>query len=83
MIGLYEFNQLELSKQKEIVWKQGIFLINRKENNLGLSLYKVSDFYVEVHLNNETNEIEKIRTFKSIEALTPYLDEIDLTKFGI
>ena len=80
MIGLYEFNQLELSKQKEIVWKQGIFLTNRKENNLGLSLYKVSDFYAEVHLNNDANVIEKIRTFKSVEPLAPYLDEIDLNK---
>ncbi|MFB1022428.1 MAG: hypothetical protein QMC40_06675, partial [Vicingaceae bacterium] len=60
-----------------------IFLTNRLEQNFGLTLYGLFDFYVEVHLNNETNEIEKIRAFKSIEPLTPYLDEIDLTKFGI
>jgi hypothetical protein len=49
---------------------------------MGLSLYKLFDFYAEVHLNNDTNEIEKIRTFKSIEQLDPYLDEIDSTELG-
>ena len=80
MIGLYEFNQLELSKQKEIVWSKGVFLTNRKAQNFGLTLYKVFDFYAEIYLNNDANVIEKIRTFKSVEPLAPYLDEIDLNK---
>lgn len=81
-MGIYEFNQLPLDGQEKLVWEDGIFLTNRLEQNFGLTLYSLFDFYVEVHLNNETNEIEKIRTFKSIEPLTHYLDEIDLTKFG-
>ena len=81
-MGIYEFNLLKLEQQKKLVWSEVIFLTNRLEQNFGLTLYSLFDFYVEVHLNNETNEIEKIRTFKSIEPLTPYLDEIDLTKLG-
>ena len=77
-MGIYEFNILELEQQKELVLKDAIFLTNRLESNMGLSLYRLFDFYTEVHLNNDTNEIEKIRTFKSIEPLQPYLDEIDL-----
>jgi hypothetical protein len=79
-MGIYEFNILELEQQKKLVWTDAIFLTNRIELNFGLSLYKLFDFYTEVHLNNDTNEIEKIRTFKSIEALQPYLDEIDLSQ---
>lgn len=79
-MGIYEFNLLELDQQKKLVWKDGIFLTNRKEQSLGLSLYRLFDFYAEVHLNNDTSEIEKIRTFKSVEQLDPYLDEIDLTE---
>ena len=82
-MGIYEFNLLKLEQQKKLVWSEVIFLTNRLEQNFGLTLYSLFDFYVEVHLNNETNEIEKIRTFKSIEPLTPYLDEIELTKFCI
>jgi hypothetical protein len=81
-MGIYEFNILELEQQKELVLKDAIFLTNRLESNMGLSLYKLFDFYAEVHLNNDTNEIEKIRTFKSIEQLDPYLDEIDSTELG-
>jgi hypothetical protein len=81
-MGIYEFNILELEQQKELVLKDAIFLTNRLESNMGLSLYRLFDFYTEVHLNNDTNEIEKIRTFKSIEQLDPYLNEIDLTELG-
>ena len=82
-MGIYEFNQLPLDGQEKLVQEDAIFLTNRLEQNFGLTLYGLFDFYVEVHLNNETNEIKKIRAFKSIEPLTPYLDETDLTKFGI
>lgn len=82
-MGIYEFNQLPLDGQEKLVREDGIFLTNRLEQNFGFTLYSLFDFYVEVHLNNEINEIEKIRTFKSIEPLTPYLDEIELTTFRI
>ena len=82
-MGIYEFNQLPLDGKEKLVWEDGIFLTNRLKQNLALTLYSLFDFYVEVHLNNEINEIEKIRTFKSIEPLTPYLDEIEFTKFCI
>ena len=79
-MDIYEFNHLVLDQQKKLVWQDGIFLTNRKVQNLGLSLYRLFDFYAEVHLNNGTSEIEKIRTFKSVEPLMPYLDEIDLNQ---
>jgi hypothetical protein len=81
-MGIYEFNILELEQQKGLVLKDAIFLTNRIEQNFGLSLYKLFDFYTEVHLNNDTNKIEKVRAFKGIEQLDPYLDELDLTELG-
>jgi hypothetical protein len=79
-MGIYEFNLLVLDQQTKLVWQDGIFLTNRIEQNFGLTLYRLFDFYVEVYLNNETNEIELIKTFTSIEPLAPYLDEIDINQ---
>ena len=75
-MGLYEFNLLQQNKWSLFIVKL-FFLTNRIEKPFGLSLYRLFDFYAEVYLNNDANEIEKVRTFNSIEPLTPYLDEID------
>ena len=80
-MGLYEFNLLQQNKQMELIYSEAVFLTNRIEKPFGLSLYRLFDFYAEVYLNNDNNEIEKVRTFKSIEPLAPYLDEIDLNKY--
>lgn len=78
-MGIYEFNQSSTEEQKQLVWKDAIFLTNRLEQNFGLTLYRLFDFYAEVYLKNDSNEIEKVKTFKSLEPLEHYLDEIGLT----
>ena len=75
-MGLYEFNLLQQNKWSLFIVKL-FFLTNRIEKPFGLSLYRLFDFFVEVSLNNE---IERVRTFKSIEPLAPYLDELDLDR---
>ena len=77
-MGIYEFNVLTIDEQQAILWNEATFLTNLKQEKFGLSLYRLFDFYAEVHLNNRTNKIEKVRTFKSLKALEPYLDNIDL-----
>lgn len=72
-LTLYEFNVLNENEKAQLVWDKGIFLHNRVEGNIGYGLYHLFDFYVEVQNDNEINEIIKIRSFKSISMLDPYL----------
>lgn len=81
-MDIYEFNQLLLDRLEKLVWKESIFSINRREQNIRLTLYRLFDFYAEVHLNNGITKIEKIRPCKSIALLDSYLYEVGLTDFG-
>lgn len=77
-MGLYEFKILSDSEKADIVWEHGVFLSNRIEADYGINLYSPSNFYVEIWYNQPNNKIQRIRTFKSIKPLEPYLGEIDL-----
>lgn len=77
-MGLYEFNQLDLDAKATTLWEHGQFLMLRIEGEFAINLYSLYDFYVEVWYQKNENRIERFRTFQSINALWPYLDQIDL-----
>lgn len=77
-MGLYEYNQLSLPEQLGLLWENGVFLFNRREEAFGINLYQVSDFYVESWLDDKQNKITKVRAFKNISQLEPYLENIDI-----
>lgn len=77
-LGLYEYNSLEDDQKATLLWDQGIFLMNRVDEKYSYNLYSLFDFFVEVWYDSKNNSIEKFRTFKTLEALEPYLDRIDL-----
>lgn len=79
-MSIYEFNTLSLKDRLTLTLEKGIFLHNRVEDQNGYNLYSLSDFYVELRLNNGTNEIDKVRSFRSINALEPYLKGIVISK---
>lgn len=80
MKSLYEFNALNEKEKLTFVKETGTFLMYRMEGVVvSLHLYHAGDFFVEIWLNMEDNEIEFIRTFKSTKCLQPYLDEISVT----
>lgn len=77
-IGIYEFNLMDDNSKAALLWGKGTFIMTRIENQYRINLYSLYDFFAEVWYNDEANSIDKIRTFKSIEALEPYLDNIKL-----
>lgn len=77
-ISLYEFNRLDIDSKYSLVWEHGVFLMNRYEGNFKINLYSLFDFFIEIWYQSEMSSIEKIRTFKSLEALEPYLEKIKL-----
>jgi hypothetical protein len=77
-LGLYEYNQFTPDEQAELLWDKGVFLINRMDDKYSYNLYSLFDFFVEVWYDSKKNSIYKFRTFKTVEALEPYLDRINL-----
>lgn len=77
-LGLYQYNVLDQDSKASMLWEHGKFLMNRFEGDFKINLYNLFDFSVEVWYQSELNSIEKIRTFKSLDALEPYLERISL-----
>ena len=75
---LYQFNVVTESEKTAIVWNEGHFEGDRKENNFSIMLYQVRSFYVELYYNGEENKISKLRSFSSINQLERYLNNIDV-----
>ena len=77
-IGLYEFNVLPEDQKAQMVWNHGTFLTNKADGKKAVTLYSLSNFYVEIWYNQTENQITKIRSFNSVKQLSPYLDDMDV-----
>jgi hypothetical protein len=75
---LYTFNAMNQEHQAEMLWERGVYLMNRQEREHKFALYQLDGFYVEVWYHTPGNEITKLRSFSSTDALAPYLEEITL-----
>jgi hypothetical protein len=78
MLTLDDFNALNETEQAEAIW-QDTFLADRDENGLIIRLYSLKNFYGEVFYNAHTNEILRLRAFKALSELAPYLAHIGFT----
>lgn len=75
-----DFKLLDLPLQAHIVYRYGIYLSDRAEDDLYIALYKLSDFYVEVYYRYSNGEIVKFISFHSDVLLEPYLKKIPIGK---
>ena len=80
---LYQFNVLTENEKTAIVWNEGDFVGDRKENNLSILLYQVQSFYVEVFYSGKENKISRLRSFSSLNQLEPYLNNIDISGISL
>ena len=77
---LYQFSVLTENEKTAIVWNEGDFVGDRKENNLSILLYQLQSFYVEVFYFGKENKISRLRSFSSTDQLEPYLGKIDISE---
>jgi len=77
-IDLYQFNALADPEKAQAVLEHGTNLKTRKDEGFIVNLYSLSNFYVEVWYDEDSNRIDRIRSFNSIDQLGPYIDDIDL-----
>lgn len=57
----------------EAVFNSSTFIDDRGENGLKVQVYRLGNFYVEVHYDPEANAIIKYSSFTSASLLAPYL----------
>jgi len=76
---LYAFNAMNEEQQAEMLWEQGVYLMNRQEREHTFALYQLDVFSTwKCGIIPHGNEITKLRSFSSTDALAPYLEEIIL-----
>ncbi len=75
---LSDFLALDAEEKKLAVLHVGV-LIGKRADHLGMIfLFQLPGYYVETYCNAESKTIEEYRAFKSVAALTPYLESIGL-----
>jgi len=77
---LYDYNKLNLDQRAETLWKNGVFVINLREELYSYNLYTFFGYFVEVKLSNSENKIIDIRSFRKGEILNKYVDVIDINQ---
>ena len=76
-MNLYDFLSLDNDLQAQAVW-DGVFLESRAEGDFKYLLYDLGGFYAELTYDSVQNEIKRIRPFKKIDQVMPYLDALNL-----
>jgi hypothetical protein len=77
-MNLRAFKMLDIKEQFDIVYEQGVMLLDRNDQSCSYLLYQVDGFYVEVKHELSVNEISAINSFSSVDLLEPYLETIEI-----
>ena len=72
-MSFFEFSQLSKEDQAKKIWSCGKHLTTRYSSVYAILLWKIDTFYAEIYYDRMENEIETIRSFFSLEPITPYL----------
>lgn len=72
---LYDFNRLSQAERAEHVYHFGNFIASCPERG---NLYEMGGFYAELLYNDDLNEIQEVRGFRTLRNLDPYLNKIDV-----
>lgn len=77
MITLYDFQAMSFEERLASVY-EATFIGDRSEGSLFVQFYNMGTFYAELYYSTENNEVVRVRGFKSIKQLDPYLNVIKL-----
>jgi len=62
----HNFSSLPLTTQADLLWEHGSFVRVQSKQELTVSLYKMTGFYVEVFYEQELNKIERIEVVEEM-----------------
>lgn len=73
-----EFNSLNKESQFELLNNYGLFVGNRQYYNHRINLYSINKFFVEVHYEPTSNQIDKIEVVSNDWVTNGYWKQISL-----
>ena len=73
-----KFNQLDLGDKADTLWPDAEFIDHRFNEKSMVCIYKLHDFFVEVHFNIQSKDIIKILAIDSERDWEDYLGSISL-----
>ena len=79
VMHMHLFENLDLHSKACITWKHGIHIGYRSEGSYYMSLYRVDNFYVEIHYHTCMDGIAAIQCFICEEQLHAYLEQVDIS----
>jgi hypothetical protein len=75
---LYQFKSKNETEQTDIIGSKGELIAEREEKFCTIHLYQVGSFYVEVYHHNHFNVVIRVKSFKDLKQLDPYLQQINI-----
>ena len=81
IMTLNDYKQLDEIEQTEVLLERGIHLGERTDGAHSIVLYQIEGFYVEVFYHEQHNTITRLRSFRSVDQLRPYLEKVDISQF--
>ena len=75
---LKDFKLLPQSDQVDLIYRHGVYIGKRKEEELIILLYQVEGFYVEVVYKRYRHKVISMRCSSSTSLIDPYLEQIDV-----
>lgn len=80
MINFFEFRFLPDEQQSDYILNNGVFLCSIDSEEERIGLFRLFDFFVEIYYNKVNDQIIKIKSFRSMEFLEPYLERINISE---
>jgi hypothetical protein len=74
---LNDFFKLSVDEQVETASK-GDFLGEREAKPYLIFLFNIGNFYAEVFYDEIRNKITRVKPFKAVRPLEPYLEKVDI-----
>lgn len=78
ILSLSEFNLLPEELKLKVLQQEGVHIGKRVINRQDVILFQLYSFYVEVYYNEYRKDISHLIVSESADAITPYLDQIEV-----
>ena len=79
-VNITEFNSLTLDEKAWYLWHGSTFLHVYEKTGYRINLFFLNDYYIELWYHKESNKVENIRAFTSVDLLEPFLSNIDISQ---
>jgi hypothetical protein len=79
-MDIKEFNFMDGMAKTQVLATDGVYLAERNDGSFRISLYQLSDFYVEIYYHKTRCFYICIRSFSEVGELFPYLQDIDISE---